>query len=97
MEKVLQGNRESLGEKVLHFRCKSWVVPLPSSSYHKDYYIFSRGSQPKPSFATGILGGGTTQCKSFISLKKKLFGAKGSHFTWEAPRSTWLLAVGDKL
>ena len=29
--------------------------------HHQDYYIFSRGSQPKPSFATGILGGGTTQ------------------------------------
>ena len=24
--------------------------------------MFSRGSQPKPSFATGILGGETTQC-----------------------------------
>ena len=39
----------------------SWVVPLPSNSHHQDYYVFSRGSQPKPSFATGILGGGTTQ------------------------------------
>ena len=38
-----------------------WVVPPPSNSHHQDYYIFSRGSQPKPSFATGILGGGTTQ------------------------------------
>ena len=38
-----------------------WVVPPPSNSQHQDCYIFSRGSQPKPSFATGILGGGTTQ------------------------------------
>ena len=38
-----------------------WVVPPPSKSHHQDYYIFSRESQPKPSFATGILGGGTTQ------------------------------------
>ena len=39
-----------------------WVVP-PSqdASHHQDYSIFSRESQPKPSFATGILGGGTTQ------------------------------------
>ena len=29
-----------------------WVVPLPSNSDHQDYYIFSRESQPKPSFAT---------------------------------------------
>ncbi len=44
----------------------SWVVPLPSNSHHQDYYIFSRGSRTKPSFATGILGGGTTQGLSFI-------------------------------
>ena len=29
--------------------------------HHQDYSIFSRESQPKPSLATGILGGGTTQ------------------------------------
>ena len=39
----------------------TWVVPPPSNSHHQDYYIFSRGSQPRTSFATGILGGGTTQ------------------------------------
>ena len=44
-----------------HDMTRSWVVPPPSNSHHQDYYIFSRGSQPKPSFATGILGGGTTQ------------------------------------
>ena len=26
------------------------VVPLPSNSHHQAYHIFSRGSQPKPSF-----------------------------------------------
>ena len=36
----------------------TWVVPPPSKSHHHDYCIFSRGSQPKPSFATGILGRG---------------------------------------
>ena len=29
-----------------------WVVPLPSNSHNQDSYSFSRGSQPKPSFAT---------------------------------------------
>ena len=38
-----------------------WVWPPHSNSYHQDYYIFSRGSQPKPAFATGILGGGHMQ------------------------------------
>ena len=28
-----------------------WVVPLPSNSDHQGYYIFSRESQPKPSFS----------------------------------------------
>ena len=35
----------------------AWVVPLPSNSDHQDCFMF-RGSQPKPSFATGILRGG---------------------------------------
>ena len=39
----------------------TWVVPPPSKSHHQDYYMFSRESPTKPSFATGILGGGTTQ------------------------------------
>ena len=29
-----------------------------NNSDHQEYHVFSRGSQPKPSFATGILGGG---------------------------------------
>ena len=33
------------------------LYPPPSNSHHQDYYIFSGESQPKPSFATGILGG----------------------------------------
>ena len=38
-----------------------WVVPLPSNSDHQDCFMFSRESQPKPSFATKKLGRGTTQ------------------------------------
>ncbi len=38
-------------------------LSCPGCNRHRqDHYIFSRGSQPKPSFASGILGGGTTQC-----------------------------------
>ena len=33
------------------------MAPSQDASDHQDYYIFSRGFQPKPSFATGILGG----------------------------------------
>ena len=33
-----------------------------------DYYIFRIGDPYKPSFATGILGGGTTQRIVFFSL-----------------------------
>ena len=43
--------------------------PPPSKSDHQDYYIFSRESQPKPSFPL-LLGGGTTQ---WISLNSKRF------------------------
>ena len=39
-------------ERRLKYRIITWVVPPPSNSHHQDYYIFSRGSQPKPSFAT---------------------------------------------
>ena len=35
-----------------------WVWPLPSNNDHQDYSFFSRESQPKPLFATGILGRG---------------------------------------
>ena len=47
-----------------------WVVPLPSNSHHQDYYIFSRGSQPKPSFATVTGRRGTTQaiCHIFRNM-----------------------------
>ena len=31
---------------------------IHSNSHHQDCYIFSRESQPKPLFVTGILGGG---------------------------------------
>ena len=35
-----------------------WMWPPHSNSHHQDYSIFGRESQPKPSFATGILGRG---------------------------------------
>ncbi len=34
------------------------LPPTQDSSHHQDCHIFSRESQAKPSFATGILGGG---------------------------------------
>lgn len=37
-----------------------WMLDLPPNrcnNYHQDYDMFSRESQPKPLFATGILGG----------------------------------------
>ena len=54
-------------QKCFHFTSPSifiyisWVWPLPSSSDHQDYYIFSRVRPYKPFFATGILGRGHTQ------------------------------------
>ena len=38
--------------QLLDFDRICWVCPPPSNSEHQDYFIFSRGSQPKPSFAT---------------------------------------------
>ena len=38
----------------------SWVVPPPSNSQHKDYYIFSRGSLINLHLPL-LLGGGSTQ------------------------------------
>ena len=39
---------------------KQFILGLPPNqvdSHHQDYSIFSRESQPKPSFVTGIPGG----------------------------------------
>ena len=36
----------------------NWIYPRTSNNHHQDYSIFSRDSHPKPSFVTGILGGG---------------------------------------
>ncbi len=46
-----------------------WVVPPPNNSHHQDYYVFSRRSQPKPSFAT-VTGRGDNPSHS---LKTPLF------------------------
>ena len=59
--------------------------PAQNSSDHQIYYIFSRESQAKPSFVTGILGGGTTQCATHTQKtaweKWKLMDE--SWFVWE--------------
>ena len=54
---------QSLGRKVDGLGYKLWVAPSQDSSHHQDYepFLVYRGSQPKPSFPTGILGGGHTQ------------------------------------
>ena len=45
----------------------TWGVPPPRMPVTtRNIYIFSRESQPKPSFVTGILGGGTTQDTTLI-------------------------------
>ena len=41
-----------------------------SHSHHQEYYIFNRESH-KPLFATGILGGGTTQLLPLYWAMKK--------------------------
>ena len=46
--------------------------PPTSNSHHQDAYIFSRGSQTKPSFATGILVGRKIQQKSAFFESPKL-------------------------
>ena len=38
--------------RIFSINSVTWVVTPPSNSHHQDYYIFSRESQPKPSFAT---------------------------------------------
>ena len=50
----------------------SWNYPPPSNSHQQEYSIFRRESQPKPSFVTGILGGGVDQ--TYIRI---LHGAPG--------------------
>ena len=44
-----------------------WVVPPPSNSHHQDYYMFSRESQPKPSFPL-LLGGGNNPKYSYYRV-----------------------------
>ncbi len=63
-----------------------WVWPPPSNSHHQDYYILSRGSRPKPSFATGILGGGHIQ------------NIRVAIYAWyKVPRPAHLLNSRDRL
>lgn len=41
-------------------KCILWLIPLPTHSHYQGYYMYSRGFQPKPSFAI-ITGKGDTQ------------------------------------
>ena len=51
-----------------------WVVPPPSKSHHQDYYIFSRGSRTKPSFATiASWEGGQPKLLDFLGPPSFLF------------------------
>ena len=49
-----------------------WVWPPHSNSDHQDYYIFSRGSQPKPSFPT-VTGRGPYPICIYINKLCKLY------------------------
>ena len=58
----------------------SWVVPPPSNSHQ---------SEPKPSFVTGILGGGTTQLMTSCCIWT--FHTRG----WATLTYTWLTKTGE--
>ncbi len=48
------GNVESVGitPNDTIYNLIYWVHPTPSNKPHQEYYVFSRESRPKPSFAT---------------------------------------------
>ena len=50
--KISPKQRKDINMQTKKMWDKLWVVPLPSNSDHQDYHIFSRESQPKPSFPT---------------------------------------------
>ena len=52
----------------------------PSNSHHQDYYIFSRGSRTKPSFAT--LGGGQPKIYHTVDGSEILFPT-----TWDGAKT----------
>ncbi len=67
-KKVAIPNNENIKSTKRHHENKStmnWVWPPPSNSDHRNYSIFRLGVSYKPSFATGILGGGNPP-KSWI-------------------------------
>ncbi len=102
--------------------CKGWLSyygsimrydlgcpPAQDSSHHQDYYIFSRGSQPKPSFATGrgdnprydalesffkILGP-TWQCHSKFWCTP-VYTRKGIHQVWWKVRGHAAMRIGNR-
>ena len=55
--------------------------PPPSNSHHQDYYIFSRGSQPKPSFATVTGRGDNPRLSLYVCPELSHFG-----FYWKCLR-----------
>ncbi len=59
--KIFPKDRDEI-QQIFENTSQLWIIrcvwPPPSNSHHQDYYIFSGRSQPKPSFPTGILGGG---------------------------------------
>ena len=76
-------------------KIRPWVVqytlglpPTQDASHHQDYYIFSRESQPKPSFNTGILGGGVDpKYTSFSTHPKNQPGHQGTDGDWRFKRT----------
>ena len=59
-----------------------WVVPPPSNSHHQDYSIFSRASQPKPSFAT-VTGRGDNPRHSHFIILYLLFSLSSLSCVWK--------------
>ena len=53
----------TLHEKKHSWNCENGLElpPTQDASHHQDYSIFSLEPPPKPSFVTGILGGGVDQ------------------------------------
>ena len=59
------------------------LPPTQDASHHQDYYIFSRESQPKPSFVTGILGGGYTEdIVFFLHASNREFSSEKKPIGW---------------
>ena len=69
---------------LLPFRGICWVLPPPSNSHHQDYYIFSRESQPKPSFATVTGRGDNPRYVTFAGLGTPKFHPEKDPVTYDS-------------